>query len=447
MQNLETLEPIFFNYILDNPSYFHRVEPIAFKNAQIQFVYQRIRNHFIGSKKPIVPTPQMIRQIVRIDDPHGKISDDYLQTLLAVDLSQYQQGKDDEWLRKNIQSWSTTTNIRSRMQEAVDYVRNLNPADYDNVELAASKLKELFGNSMLLNFDDENLGLDFDDPKSHIQDTLKNKIPTGWKTLDELTSGGFDLKTLSIIIGPSNSGKSLWLSNIAVNATNYGKNVLYVSLEMSDRKVMKRYGAISLKIPIEEYDHRSKDIKYIESKIKERRSRNAQFTKDSSLFENPMGKFFVKEFPAGSATISDVDNHIKMLQDKKGIKIDMVIVDYLTIMCPDNKQGNLFSNGKQLSEGLRAIAQKYDLAMVTAMQVGKDNFGAGDITLQDISESKAIVETSDLVLGIIRTDAMRKENKYILKLLKMRDGGFKWERTHFELDIKYLAIINDKRFD
>lgn len=447
MQNLETLEPVFFNYILDNPSYFHRVESIAFRNANIQFIYQRIRNYYITSKKPIIPTPQMIRQIVRIDDPQSKISDDFIQTLLAVDITQYQQGTNDDWIKKNIQSWSTTTNIRSRMTEAVDYVRNLNPADYESVELAANKLKELFGNSMLLNFDDDNIGLDFDDPTSHVQDTIKNKIPTGWKSLDELTNGGYDLKTLTVIIGPSNSGKSLWLSNIAVNTTNYGKNVLYVSLEMSDRKVMKRFGAISLRIPIEEYDHRSKDIKYIESKIKDRRSRNAQFTKDSSLFENPMGKFFVKEFPAGSATIADVDNHIKMLQDRKGIKIDMVIVDYLTIMSPDNKQGNLFINGKQLSEGLRAIAQKYNLAMITAMQVGKDNFGAGDITLQDISESKAIVETCDTMLGIIRTDAMRRENKYILKLLKQRDGGFKWERTHFELDVKYLAIVNDKRMD
>jgi replicative DNA helicase len=447
MQNLETLEPVFFNYILDNPSYFHRIESVAFKNPEIKFIYDRVRDHFVNSKKPIVPTPQMIRQLVRIDDPQGKISDSYLQTLLSVDLTQYQQSKDDDWLRKKIQSWSTTTNLRNRLSTAIEDVRNLNPADDESVVSLVSKFKEMFGNSMLLNFDDDNLGLDFDDPLSHVQDTLKNKIPTGWKSLDELTSGGFDLKTLSIIIGPSNSGKSLWLSNIAVNATNYGKNVLYVSLEMADRKVMKRFGAISLRIPIQEYDHRSKDVKYIESKIKERKSRNAIFTKDSSLFENPMGKFFVKEFPAGSATVADVDNHIKMLQDKKGIKIDMVVVDYLTIMCPDNKQGNLFTNGKQLSEGLRAIAQKYDLAMVTAMQVGKDNFGAGDITLQDIAESKAIVETCDMMFGIIRTDAMRKENKYILKLLKMRDGGFKWERTHFELDTTYLNIINDKRFD
>lgn len=446
MNNLESLEPVFFNYILDHPTYFHRVEPIAFKNANLQFIYQRVRNFYISAKRPIVPSPKMIREMVRIDDPQGKVTDDFIKTLLSINISEYQQGKDDDWLRKNLQSWSTTTNIRSRMQEAMDYVRNINPADVDSVEQAASRLKEMFGNSLLLNFEDNDLGLDFDDPLSHIQDTIKNKIPTGWKSLDELTSGGYDLKTLTVIIGPSNSGKSLWLTNIAVNAANYGKNVLYVSLEMSERKVMKRYGAMRLRIPIEEYDHRSKDVKYIESKIKELKSRNAQYTKDSDLFENPHGRFFVKEFPAGSATVSDIDALVKAYIDKKGIKIDMVVVDYLTIMSPDNnKSGTLFTNGKQLSEGLRAIGQKYNCVVVTAMQVGKDNFGAGDINLQDTAESKAIVETADMMFGIIRTEEMRKHGKYILKLLKMRDGDFKWTKTHFDLDKKYLTIINDNK--
>jgi hypothetical protein len=67
--------------------------------------------------------------------------------------------------------------------------------------------------------------------------------------------------------------------------------------------------------------------------------------------------------------------------------------------------------------------------------------------MADISQTKAIYENADCIFGIIRTDAMRRESKYILKLLKLRNGSFKWERTHFELNPTYLSIENDKKLD
>ena len=85
--------------------------------------------------------------------------------------------------------------------------------------------------------------------------------------------------------------------------------------------------------------------------------------------------------------------------------------------------------------------------MITAMQIGKDAQNAPDINIQDMSESKAVFENADSIFGLIRTSAMRLENKYILKLLKLRNGAFKWEKTQFDLDPNYLSIINDKKLD
>jgi hypothetical protein len=38
------------------------------------------------------------------------------------------------------------------------------------------------------------------------------------------------------------SHNSLWMQNFAVRSANMGYNVLYITLEMSERKVMKRLG-------------------------------------------------------------------------------------------------------------------------------------------------------------------------------------------------------------
>ena len=83
----------------------------------------------------------------------------------------------------------------------------------------------------------------------------------------------------------------------------------------------------------------------MQSKIKQLKTSSAMFTNDSDMFNNPMGKIFVKEYPAGTASVRDVDNYIKKFEENKGIKVDMVVVDYLTIMSPENKGQNLYEEG------------------------------------------------------------------------------------------------------
>jgi len=44
---------------------------------------------------------------------------------------------------------------------------------------------------------------------------------------------------------------------------------------------------------------------------------------------------------------------------------------------------------------------------------------------------------------IIRTPSMKKENKYKLKILKLRDGEHKEEQVKFDFNTNYLTIEND----
>ena len=446
--NIDHLEPYFFAYILENPSFINMVDPISFKNASIRFVYELVRNDYKSRSIPKVPNNNQILSLLKTYDHQGRISKDFLKDLLKVDIGKMIQDKEDNYLPKMVRSWAASSTMNQEMLKAIDYIRNLNPIDFEDTSEVATKVREMMNTATMMDFGDEELGSDFDDIDAHVQDIKRNKISTGWSNLDDLLGGGWDKKTLNIIAGGSNSGKSLWLTNVAVNAANQGKNVVYFSLEMSESKIMKRLGSIRLKIPIDEYDDRSKDKSYMQDKLKKMKT-SSSFS-NNKLFSdgNDVGKIIVKEFPAASATVSDIENHLKKIQDAKGIKIDMIVVDYLTIMCPDDKKnGNLYTNGKQLAEGLRAIGQKHDICCFTAIQIGRDALGAGDISMSDISESKSIYETADLILGIVRTDQMRAKNKYQLKLLKQRDGSFKWLRTQFDFNTTYLSMENDTKLE
>jgi replicative DNA helicase len=215
------------------------------------------------------------------------------------------------------------------------------------------------------------------------------------------------------------------------------------AVEMGWRKVIKRLGAMRFKVDADQYAELSKDSNFIKTKINQLKN-----SSNIGLFNSGKpGKIFVKKFNTGSCTITDIDNYITRLQESKGIKLDLIVVDYINLLSVDklNKEigNNLYLKGKHLAEGLRYIADKFYISVVTATQVDKAVWGANDIKLSDIPESKAVAETADSVWAIIRNNDMRRNNKYRLKILKLRDGEHKGEMILFDFHPRFLNIEND----
>jgi replicative DNA helicase len=440
----EPLEKYFFVYILENPKFFERVLPTYFKNSKISLIYNCIQSNYINTGKKTVASNQKVRTLIRMVDPSADVvSDDYLRELLSVDLGEIIQSRSDDYLKRAFYAWMTSNVMKEKMYQAVDIVRNLSEIDFDDTVVVAEQLRSIINDATLTKYDDEAIGLRFTNAEDHIQNNEHNKISTGWATLDEMINGGISRKTLNLVMGGSNSGKSMWLCQFAAQMSET-QNVLYITLEMSDKEVMKRIAVNKLRIPVQDYDRLSKDTDYITKQLKSYNT-SANFN-SNDLFSVKKGEIFIKEFASGACSIADIENHIKTIEETTGQKIDVLIVDYLTIMQPENnKNGSLFTNGKFLSNGLRAIGQNHDIAVITAMQVGKEAQAVNDLSMSDMSESKAIYENADMILGIIRTDAMRAESVYHLKLLKLRAGAFKFERTHFDFNQTYLRCENDKK--
>lgn len=438
-----SLERIFFNYIVrKKPYYFNSIEPYYFQNPDIQFVYTVCREEFLNSKNKTELKVKKIVEIVRMADKLKKISNEFLKALLTIELEEY--GEDEEWINKRIEAWKISNAMKNRILESVEYIRNLDSLDYNQVTEVSSKIKQIINDSSTMSIADEDLGSDFDDPDNHIQDSYGEKVYTGYTCLNKILRGGWDKKTLNILMGQTNSGKSLWLQNFAINAANSGFNVVYISLEMSEKKVMKRMGSMRLKIPITDYDEISKDKETIQNRIDILKAGDSASQK---LYNNELGKIYVKEFPANSCTDTDIENYCRSLEEKKKIKIGLIVIDYLTIMGVDRGlkvDGNLYIRGKYLAEGVRNLGYKFDCPVLTCLQTSKDSWNASDIELNAVPESKAIAETADTFWAIIRNPEMKRNNKYRLKALKLRDGDFSIEQVMFDLNPTYLNIENDK---
>jgi len=437
------LEKVFFNYVLKYKKFFDIVKPYFFRNSEIQFVFGVVRTYMIKSSDTQIPTPRQILDMVSLEDKDGVITKDILKSILQVDLKEYDE---KNFIEPKFNAWVLSNRLKTGTVDIIDETRNLDSvSDFDAAIEAANKIKGIVDEMSSLNFvQDEDLGSDFDDPENHVQDTSKFKIKSGLETLDHMLGGGWDIQTLNCVMAETNNGKSLWMQNFAVMSANAGYNVLYITLEMSERKVMKRLGAMRLRIPINDYDKMSKDTEFIKKRIK-----SLSHSDGGDIFDKKVGKIMSRFWAAGTATVSDFDNYIQKLKEKKDIKIDLIIVDYITLVAAPKGLGadNLYTKGKHLAEGLRALGAKYKCPVITGVQVAKDAWNSSDITLESVPESKAIAETADTFFAIIRTEEMKRQNLYRFKLLKQRDGDFLKSQIRLSLNPTYLTLENDQFID
>jgi replicative DNA helicase len=434
-----SLEKIFFAYILKNKRYFDIVEPHFFKNSEIQFVYKILADYLSKNTEAEIPSPKQILEMVQLEDKDEIITKEILKSLLTVNLSEYDE---INFVVPKLNAWILSNRLKSGTVDIIDETRNLDTInDYEDVMMAANKIRSIVDQMSKTDFvNDDDMGSDFDDPELHVQDSAKFKIKSGFDTIDHMLGGGWDISTLNVLMAETNNGKSLWMQNFAVKSADSGNNVLYITLEMSERKVMKRLGSMRLKIPINDYDKISKDTETIKKRIDSLKSLGG-----GDLFEKKVGKIITKFWAAGTANINDFDGYIQKLRDKKGIKIDLIIVDYITLISPMKGVvgDNLYSKGKALAEGLRAMGAKYKIPVITAVQVSKDAWNATDITLEQVPESKAIAETADSFFAIIRTEEMKRQGIYRFKLLKQRDGDFLKSQIRLKLNSTYLTLEDD----
>jgi replicative DNA helicase len=397
----------------------------------------------ITSTDSKIPSPRQILDMVNLEDKEGIITKEILKSILQVDLKEYDE---KNFIEPKFNAWILSNRLKTGTVDIIDETRNLDSiSEFEKAIEAANRIKSIVDEMSSTNFvQDDDLGSDFDEPEHHVQDSSKFKVKCGFETIDHMLGGGWDISTLNVIMAQTNGGKSLWMQNFAVRAADMGFNVLYVTLEMSERKVMKRLGAMRLKIPINDYDKISNDVNLIKKRID-----NLSKQEGGDLFDKKIGKIITKFWAAGTATCSDFDNYIQKLKEKRDIKIDMIIVDYITLVAPVKGLGgdNLYTKGKHLAEGLRALGAKYQCPVITGVQVAKDAWNSSDITLESVPESKAIAETADTFFAIIRTEEMKRQNLYRFKLLKQRDGDFLKSQIKLNLNPTYLTLEGDQFLD
>jgi hypothetical protein len=217
------LEKVYFNWILKNPKYFSVVKPIFFRNTHVQFVYRVIRDYMITNTEAEIPSPRQILDMVSLEDKEGNITKEILKSILKVNLKEYDA---KSFIEPNFNGWVLSNRIKIGSVDVIEQTRTLDDVNtFDSAVEAANRIKGIVDDMSSLSFvQDDDLGSDFDEPENHIQDNSRFKVKTGFKTIDHILGGGWDIQTLNCIMAETNNGKCTTSdTEIRIRNKNTGK--------------------------------------------------------------------------------------------------------------------------------------------------------------------------------------------------------------------------------
>ena len=306
--------------------------------------------------------------------------------------------------------------------------------DGSGYEKVVEKCLENFDKVQRLTFNDTDLGLDYFDPIAMERhwEYIKNpeaKISTLWPCLDTYTHGGFlkDGRSLYLVMAQAGLGKSLFLSNLAVNFLKQGLSVVVISLEMSEDVYAQRFDAhIS-----------NKDINQLRDEEESAVEKIKVFYK-----AHPTSNLYIKEYPPKSITCNDIRAYLESLKTN-GHKFDAVIVDYLNLVKSQAKQNdNMFMDGLEVSEKLRAISYEMHCPVISAIQTNREGMNNENAGMENISQSSGIAFTADFLMSLFQTQEDREQGYIRARILKNRLGGMVGKVLQFTLDRRSLVLAD-----
>ena len=390
--DLDYFENVFIYKSLTDGAYLASVadfvQPDYFKNKAIASIFAIVKD--FSEKRNKLPTVTEIKSYLVSDEQKSSFKE------LVKSFNDIDKNLDKEELYENTEQF---------LKEKAVYHTMLNVAeDVSRGEVDTSDVLDKFEKSCNINLVTD-LGLDlYSNIDTLIDDinSVEHYIPSKWDWLDNNLGGGFleAGKSLYVFAGETNIGKSIFLGNIAHNIAKEGKNVLLITLEMSELLYARRICSNVTKVPMKELVGNTPAIK--------------QAIKDEN------GKIFIKEFPPATITANQLKGFIKKFQEQ-GIKLDAIVLDYLNLM-HSTVGNNSYERIKHVTEQVRAMSYLFECPIISATQLNRAGFDQDNPDLATISESIGLAATADVIVSIYQNEEDRELGIIRLGMMKNRYG-------------------------
>ena len=434
----DVIEKLLLKKVMSDKSWLNILSKIYnpkwIKTVNIRILIQLILKFY--EKYNNIPSNRVVQALAL------KYNEKYPQSLnisqvneLISEIGKYDLNVDESIISQNLKDFLKKNAFRSALDNSITAVTREGFKDEYN-SIIEQCLTD-FDRVQKIIFSDNDLGLHYFDEVSMDKhwNYIRNpdaKIKTGWPSLDSYTNGGFlkDGRSLYLIMAQAGLGKSVFLSNMAVNFLKQNLKVVVISLEMSEDVYACRFDA-----------HISK--KNI-NKLKENEHDAIEAIKQFYA-KYPEANLIIKEYPPKSITCNDIQTYLENLRNV-GTSFDVVIVDYLNLVKASHVSDNMFKDGLEVSEQLRAISYKFNVPIVSACQVNTEGMNNENIGMENLSQSRGVAFTTDFLMALFQSTDDRENGQISARLVKNRLGGQIGKIMNFKIDPSTLELA-DITFD
>lgn len=386
---------IVLHNVLKNPESSIEIWPrlkIHFFNSDYEEIFRSINKYY--NKHNTLPTFDDLKVTLR--------EQSIIQKIVALELLDVSEDIDNIVATEALTDQYTQDETLNQLSKFVD-----NIPSYDTVEV-----KEELAN-ILLDLEQktetsEEIFL-MNDIFVIDNEEVHSRVPLGLNNTFDAMTGGLSLTELIMIGGHRGSGKTVAACNIAVNQYNQGNVGLFFSIEMRYREIFNRFISVlsgvdnsklrNMRCDVDDYmkiaNARSNMFadseEVLQDYIKHRDYEKFEIDLVKSKRLKPDNQLIIVDNQ--SLTMADIDLNITKFKMQFGDKLKVVVVDYVNqIQTPDIFD---WKNQISMSKGLKSLARKHDVVMVTPYQTdttGEARFAKG---LLDAADVAANLEATD----------------------------------------------------
>ena len=401
---MDKIEFLILRNLLYNEKYLRKVLPFIqkeyYENVNQKVVFEEIVS-FV-EKYNELPTKEVLNiEIEKRKDINEQSYKEVSHLVSSLDdvVTEF------DWLVDTTEKWCRDRAIYLALMDSIQI------ADGQDSKRTRDVIPNILSNALAVSFDNH-VGHDYLQDYEERYDSYhrkEEKTPFDLEFFNKITKGGLSNKTLNICLAGTGVGKSLFMCHVASSVLLQGRNVLYITLEMSEEKIAERIDANLLNTNIQDISELSKAV--FENKI-------------TNLSKKTQGTLIIKEYPTASAHAGHFKSLISELALKKSFKPDIIFIDYLNICASSRLKGgsniNSYTLIKSIAEELRGLAVEFNVPIVSATQTTRSGFGSSDLELTDTSESFGLPATADLMFALISTEELEGLGQILVKQLKNR---------------------------
>lgn len=257
----------------------------------------------------------------------------------------------------------------------------------------------------------------------------QNYLPTMIDGIDRHLDGGCARKQLTLFSANSGVGKSVMLANIGANYSKQGYKVLYLSLELAEPMVYLRLSSIVTGVSAKVWKEKIPEISH----------------KINQLHEDGAGDYIIKRIKNGSSA-NDIRSYLVTYELEYGHAPDILIIDYLDIMHPNEgiKNLSISEQDKLKAEQVTELLHEFNCVGLSASQQNREALNKSTPDQSGIAGGLSKVNAVDNYISIHMDPVMRLNGEMLVYFLKTRssDGVGKNAQLVFNPNTLLICDVN-----